>query len=296
LNIITYNIDELHSGRKIKDYLKNEEKLSSRFIREAAREERIKVNKKVIRLSYILKGGDIIEIELAREESQNIEAEEIKLNIVYEDADLLVLNKPPGIVVHPTKSYPKGTLANGVLYYFQTTGQNCIVRLVSRLDMNTSGLIIIAKNQYSHMSLARDMSKEEFKKFYKAVVHNKMPMLSGTIDEAIFRPEGDTIKRIVDEQGQRSITHYEVLEDFKAGQLLKLELETGRTHQIRVHLSYMGCPIYGDELYGKLEECHINRQALHAYKLVFPHPRDGKIIELEADMPEDMLKLIEDLR
>ena len=292
-NIIIYEVSSTEKDLKLKDYLKGTAKFSSRLTREAAREGRIKVNNKVARLSCILKEGDKIEIELNREESQNIEPEKMDIDVVYEDADLIVVNKSPGMVVHPTKCYQSGTLANGLLYYFKETGQNCIVRLVSRLDMDTSGLIIVAKNQFSHMSLARDMQSEDFEKSYLAIVHNHMPEKKGTIDAPIIRPAEDSIKREVHPDGQRSVTHYEVVKSFEEGDLVKLTLETGRTHQIRVHVSYLGCPIYGDSLYGlEGDDKHINRQALHAYRLAFPHPRTGEIVELETKLPQDMEMLL----
>ena len=205
------------------------------------------------------------------------------------------------MVVHPTRGYPLGTLANGVLYYFQEKGEKCIVRLVSRLDMDTSGLIIIAKNQFSHMALARDMQDKEmqgktFEKSYMAIVHGNMENKSGTIDLPIGKPDEESIKREICEDGQRSITHYEVIESFKNGDLVKMTLETGRTHQIRVHLSHIGHPIYGDSLYGKEEIHYIDRQALHAYKLIIPHPRTGEELILMTDLPEDMKNLISKLK
>lgn len=219
------------------------------------------------------------------------------IEVVYEDRDIIVVNKKPGIVVHPTRSYPSGTLANGLIYYFQKSGENCIVRLVSRLDMDTSGLIIVAKNQFAHMCLSRDMKSEDFEKSYIAVIHGKMKEGQGIIDLPIYRPEGDDIRRIVDKRGQRSITHYKVIEEFKHDQLLKLILKTGRTHQIRVHLSYLGHPLYGDTLYGiEGDNRYINRQALHAYRLKFPHPRGNKILELETDIPEDISHLIKEIK
>lgn len=296
-NIIEFKIGIDEANIKLKEYLKGKARFSSRLTREAAREGRIKINNKVARLNQVLNEHDIIQVQLNKEESQNVEPEEMELDIVFEDADIIVLNKKPGMVVHPTRSYISGTLANGLLHYFKVTNQNCIVRLVSRLDMDTSGLILVAKNQFSHMSLARDMQSDTFEKSYMAIVHGTMPSLSGTIDEPIFKPSEESIRRVVHEEGQRSITHYEVVEALREGQLLKLILETGRTHQIRVHLSHKGCPIYGDSLYGEEEQQGlIGRQALHAYKLAFPHPRDGRIVKLEVGLPEDMEKLLKELR
>lgn len=296
-NIITYKINENQNNMKLKDYLKGVARFSSRLTRKAAREERIKVNNKVAMLSFILSTHDKIDVELNKQESQNIEPEKMDLDIVYEDIDLLIVNKAPGIVVHPTKNYPYGTLANGLLYYFKETNQDCIVRLVSRLDRDTSGLILIGKNQFSHMSLARDMHSEDFEKSYLALIHGHMSADNGTIDDRISEPSEDSIKREVNEAGKLSVTHYIVLEKYKNGELLKLTLETGRTHQIRVHLSNLGCPIYGDSLYGTTgDEVYIKRQALHAYKLAFPHPRTGDKISLETKIPEDMELLSENLK
>ncbi|WP_315116907.1 RluA family pseudouridine synthase [uncultured Clostridium sp.] len=282
----------------LKEYLKFHLKLSSRLIRGAIREDRIKVNGEIVKLNYKLKSGDSIDISIQKDEEQNIEPEKMDLDIVYEDEDIIVINKKYGMVVHPTKSYPNGTLANGLLYYFKSSGQNCIVRLVSRLDMDTSGLILVAKNQFAHMSLARDMGEDSFKKWYLAVAHNKLTPEEGTIDLPIYRTGGESIKRIIDDRGQRSITHYKVIEEYADGSLVQVLLETGRTHQIRVHLSHLGNTLYGDSLYGEEydDESLINRQALHAYKLSFPHPRTGEVISLECGLPEDIEKLIKELK
>ncbi len=293
---IDIKVEEKYEGTKIREYLKYDHNLSSRFIKNASCDGRIKVNSKVVKMNYILRSGDMIEIELNKDEEQDIEPQNIPLDIIYEDSDILVVNKPPYMVVHPTKSHLNGTLANGLLYHFKSNGENCIVRLVSRLDMNTSGLIIIAKNQFSHMALSRDMQKEDFKKYYLAVTHGVLKDKNGTIDLPIYRPGEGSIKRIVDDRGQRSITHYKTLKSFKAGELLELELETGRTHQIRVHLSHIGHPIYGDSLYGvEGDEKLIERQALHAYKLEFPHPRTGENMVMQCELPEDIKSLIEKL-
>ncbi len=236
---------------------------------------------------------------MQEDEHQNIEPEDMNIEIVYEDNDIIVINKRPGIVVHPTKGHPTGTLSNGILYHFKKNGEKSIVRLVSRLDRDTSGLIIIAKNQFSHMRLASDMSKDSFRKIYIAVVHGSMKEKEGRINLPIYKEEeSESIKRIVDERGQESITTYEVLEELSKGSVVRLELETGRTHQIRVHMSHLGHPLYGDSLYGKGEEEkeYIERQALHAYKLEFPHPRTGDILKLQCSLPDDIKNLIEKIK
>ncbi|WML35678.1 RluA family pseudouridine synthase [Clostridium sp. OS1-26] len=296
-NKLIFKVAAEDEGLKLREYLKSKQKLSSRLIKGAAIEGRITVNEKITKLNYVVKHNDEIGFNVAKEEGQNIDPEKMDIEVVYEDIDIIVVNKRPGIVVHPTKSYPNGTLANGLLYYFKEKGENCIVRLVSRLDMDTSGLIMIAKNQFSHMALARDMSNENFEKSYLAIVHGNMKEKQGTINLPIYRTGGDTIKRIVDERGQESVTHFKVVESFNKGDLVELTLETGRTHQIRVHLTHLGHPLYGDSLYGTEDDSdYIERQALHAYKLKFPHPRTGDILSLETDIPEDMKELLDKIK
>lgn len=294
-NLLKFEITSEDAGSKLREFLKFKCNFSSRFCRVSAYGKNIFVNGNVVKLSYILKDKDIVEIKLNKEESQNIEPQPIPLNIVYEDQDLIVINKPPFIVVHPTKSHPYNTVANGLIHYFKEKGENCIVRLVNRLDMNTSGLLIVAKNQFAHMALQRDMNEETFKKQYLAIAHGIFQEKRGTINLPILNDENNGIKRTIDDRGQNSITHYEVVDEYKDAQLVRLTLETGRTHQIRIHLSHFGHPIFGDILYGSEDKEYIGRQALHAYKLQFPHPRDNRIVELEADLPDDMKELINKL-
>lgn len=301
-NKLTYMVKVDVKEVKLRDYLKYTENLSSRFLKSSGISGKISVNGKVCKLNHRISTSDKIEIDMKKNEHQNIEPEKMDLDVIYDDIDLIVINKEPGIVVHPTKGYPFGTLANGVSYYFKERDEKCIVRLVSRLDMDTSGLIIIAKNQFSHMALARDMQSihkqasdmegKTFEKSYMLIVHGNMKNKSGTIDLPIGKPDPESISREVFEGGQRSITHYEVIDSYKNGDLVKATLETGRTHQIRIHFSHLGHPIYGDSLYGASEESYIDRQALHAYKLIIPHPRTGEELILESELPEDMKKLI----
>lgn len=287
-------------GTKLREYLKREMGISTRLIRSASIQKRIFINNEVVKMNRVIKNGEIIKIDLEKEESQNIAPEKIDIDIVYEDEDILVVNKKPFMVVHPTKTYQSGTLANGVINYFMESNQNCIVRLVSRLDMNTSGLIIIAKNQFSHGMLSKAMSENKVEKRYLAIVHGIFKEKQGTIDKPIYRPEGieNGTRRVVDERGQRSITHYKVVEEFSDSSLVECKLETGRTHQIRVHLSYLGHPIYGDVLYGDgdNEVDLIERQALHAYGLDFKSPRTEKELSLRADLPDDMKELMKKLK
>ncbi len=297
MSVITYKVGKEGQDVKIRDYMKENLNLSGRFIRGSAMDRRLRVNGKEVKLNYKLQEDDVIEVTVNAEESQNIEGEDLNIKVIYEDDDLLIVDKPPFMVVHPTKSHPMGTLANGVIHHFRSNNDNSIVRLVSRLDRDTSGLIMIAKNQFSHMNLAKSMEKNLIKKSYLAIIHGNLENQEGTIDLPIGRPTDETIKRAVLEDGQRSITHYKIKERYKEGALVELVLETGRTHQIRVHLSYVGCPIYGEQLYSDFnDEELISRQALHAYALTLPHPRSGEILNFESTLPEDMTKLIHNLQ
>ena len=298
MSTLEKSVDKIFEGRKIREYLKEEMGLSSRLISGAAIDKRILVNNNPVRMNYVLKENDKIVINLNKKESQNIEPEKIDIDIVYEDSEIIVVNKRPNMVVHPTKRYQSGTLANALLYYFKETNQDCIVRLVSRLDMDTSGLIIIAKNQYAHMELSKNMQDNEIEKRYLTLVHGHMEEVEGTIDKPIYRPEVEgNLKRVIDDRGQRSITHYKVIERLENADLVECLLETGRTHQIRVHLSSLGHPIYGDTLYGIEEDAQlISRQALHAYGLNFKSPRTKEYLQLRADLPEDIRALLENLR
>jgi len=300
MSILEKKVIKIEEGTKIREYLKVELGLSTRLIRSASIDKRIFVNDEVVKMNRVLNIGEIIKIDLAKDESQDIAPEKMDIDIIYEDEDILVVNKRPFMVVHPTKNYQSGTLANGVINYFMESNQNCIVRLVSRLDMNTSGLIIIAKNQFSHGMLSKEMSDNNVEKRYLAIVHGNLEKNSGTIDLPIYKPEGieNGIKRVIDERGQRSVTHYKVIESFENASLVECKLETGRTHQIRVHLGSLGHPIYGDTLYGygEDEEELIKRQALHAYALDFKSPRTGEMLSLKSELPQDMKELIDKLK
>lgn len=291
---IKMTIAELHHGKKIREFLKDQMKLSSRLIKRSAMEGRIHVNGNRVRLDYILREGDEIDVLLEAEEVQHIEPEDIPIEVIYEDASMLVISKDPGMVVHPTKSYQSGTLANAAIHHFRAKGEPTIVRLVSRLDMDTSGLIILAKNQFIHSRMSSLMQEDRVDKWYLAVVAGDFPDDVERIDLPIFRDPDGPYQRIIDDRGQRSITEVSVLERANGYSLLRLKLLTGRTHQIRVHLSHLGFPILGDSLYGSGSDL-IGRQALHAHELMFNHPMTGDCLDLKAPLKQDMSDLLKKL-
>ena len=288
LKIIEKDIPLSYVGNKIKEYLKEEMDLSSRFIRSAALEKRIKVNRKTVKLDYILREGDHLSISLISEEKQNIVPEDIPIHVVFEDDAILILNKEPYMVVHPTKTHLGGTLSNAVMHHYQSRGEHTIIRLISRLDMNTSGLIILAKNQFVHSRISQNMQDDQYDKYYIAMVKGDFPEELSLIDLPIYRDGPGAFNRIVDERGQDSRTEVRVLERSNGYSLLLLKLLTGRTHQIRVHLSHMGYPIIGDELYGG-DLTRMDRQALHAVFLSFVHPVTGERMDVFAELLEDMI-------
>ena len=223
------------------------------------------------------------------EESENIVATPINLNIVFEDDSLLILNKPAGIAVHPSILHYTDSLSNGVKYYFDTIGLKRKIRPVNRLDLNTSGLIIFAKNEYIQEALIQQMNKHIFVKEYIAIVNGHFDNTSGTINLPIARKNNSIIERCISNDGQEAVTDYEVIENFDNYSIVKCKLRTGRTHQIRVHMSAIGHPIIGDTLYG-FPSNFINRQALHSYKIAFIHPVTKENLEFICELPKDMQK------
>lgn len=237
-----------------------------------------------------LKIGDILKITLPELSECEATAQNIPLDIVYEDDDLLIVNKPKGMVVHPAPGNPDGTLVNALLYHCgdSLSGINGVIRpgIVHRIDKNTSGLLIVAKNDNSHRFLAQQIKEHSFKREYEAVVVGNVKDDSGTVDAPIGR---HPIKRkqmaVTDKNSKNAVTHYNVIERFGTHTHLRLKLETGRTHQIRVHMSYLGKPVAGDELYGAKPEKHFEGQCLHAKTIGFIHP-NGKYLEFNSELPE----------
>lgn len=284
-----YFISEEYSGKSIKDYLINHLSISHRTLVKLKKNSSILLNGEKVYVTRKLKTGDRLEIILQDEESENVIPEAFDLNTIYEDDYMIAVNKPPYMPVHPSKSHYTGTLANALAYYYMSMGRNIKIRPINRLDKDTSGVVIFAKN--SHIQYL--MSKEEafICKKYIAVVKSMVSQDKGIIDMPIKRENTNSIKRVVSEDGQKAITIYEVIDKNEKSTLLRIDLITGRTHQIRVHMSHIGHPIIGDELYGEISPL-IQRQGLHAEKISFKHPITHDIIELYADIPDDIKKLI----
>jgi 23S rRNA pseudouridine1911/1915/1917 synthase len=279
----------------LKDVLLDKLNFSVRSLSRMKREKSILVNGEFEKLNTKLKSGDLIEVKI-NEDKANFEPQDLKLNILFDDFDIIMVDKPPLMVVHPTKSHVDSTIANGVTHFIDEKGENVKIRFVNRLDMNTSGLVIVAKNAYAHHVLSDDMKYDKVEKKYITIVNGVLKDDKGVIDAPIYRSTDDSIKRVVDDRGQRAITHYKVLERLKDATVLEVELFTGRTHQIRVHMEYIGHGIIGDELYGYVDESLITRQALHAYSLKFEQPRTREVLKFDSNIPEDMKDLIDKLK
>ena len=291
-NLISYTSEE---NLTLKEVLLDKLNFSVRSLAKMKREQTVLVNGQFKKPSTNIVKGDLIEVKID-EDMANFEPQDLNLDIIYDDFDIIMVNKPPFMVVHPTKSHLDRTIANGVTDYIIKKNEKVKVRFVNRLDMNTSGLVIVAKNAYAHHVLSKDMSNDKVSKKYITVVKGIVKDDEGTINQPIYRPTEDSIKRVVDERGQASVTHYKVLERLNDATVLEVKLETGRTHQIRVHMNYIGHGIIGDELYGYVDETLINRQALHAYSLEFMQPRTKEVLEFKADIPHDMKELIDKLK
>jgi 23S rRNA pseudouridine1911/1915/1917 synthase len=276
----------------IKEILKSYFQISDRLLTKLKKEQKIFLNEKPVYVTEKVSTGDLIHIDMNFEEtSDNIIPTEMDLDIVYEDEYLLIINKPPFIPVHPSCNHYENSLSNGVKYYFNLINLKRKIRPVNRLDKDTSGLVIFAKHEYIQESLIKQMKCNSFKKEYMAILTGNLIEKSGTIDVPISRKAGSIMERETSQNGENAISHFELIKNFENYALVKYTLETGRTHQLRVHSKYIGHPILGDTLYGEKSNL-INRQALHAYKISFVHPIKKKTLNIEIDLPNDMKKLI----
>jgi 23S rRNA pseudouridine1911/1915/1917 synthase len=289
---LSWEVKKEHNGILLREFLKLKE-LSKRALTDIKFQGgKITVNGEEKTVRTILKELDLVQIYFPIEKpSEDLIAEDIPFEIVYEDDAVLVINKPFGIPSIPSREHPKGTLANGLLFYYQTIGLQSTIHIVTRLDKDTSGLMLVAKNRYIHYLFSKTELKNVNRK-YLAIVHGQMNETEGVIRAKIARKNDSIIERIVSEEGQEAITHFKVLEVNRDYSVVELELETGRTHQIRVHMSSIGHPLIGDDLYGGNTD-RLKRQALHSYQLSFVHPIDHTEKNFEIALPADLERLLE---
>ena len=289
---LEYIINKDDNYINIRQILKEVFNLSDRLIIKLKKSNHIYINNKSVNIYESIKINDCIMVDINfKEDSSNIIPTQMELNIIYEDEYLLILDKPAGIAIHPSCRHFDTSLSNGVKFYFDTLNLKRKIRPVNRLDKDTSGIVIFAKNEYVQENLIKQMKKGTFKKEYLALVSGTLEKTKGTINAAIARKENSIIERCVNEKGDIAITHYNVLKEFDNYSLVSFIIETGRTHQIRVHCNYIGHSILGDTLYGT-QSSLITRQALHSYKISFNHPFTNKKMEIIAELPIDIKKLI----
>ena len=272
-------------GRKIEYVLSGDLGLSGNIIKKLKASGGILVNGESVHIDQKLKEGDELVLIFPDEQSENIIAEDIPLEVLYEDEDILLVNKPPFMITHPVGEHRSGTLANAVTFYLKGSVP---FRVITRLDKETSGVVLIAKNALSAQRLNDAMKQRQIEKEYVALACGRIDQKEGTIDTPIKKAEG--IKRAVSTDGKEAITKYKVVEEVNGLSLVKVQPLTGRTHQIRVHLSYIGTPIYGDWLYGKAIEGE--RVRLHCQRISFKHPLKNTEITIEAALPDDIISLM----
>ncbi|MCE4992857.1 RluA family pseudouridine synthase [Staphylococcus haemolyticus] len=268
-------------------------------IQDLIKEDLVTVNEKVIKSNYKVKLNDLIIVTEKEVVEADIQPENLNLNIYYEDEDVAIVYKPKGMVVHPSPGHYSGTLVNGLMYQIKDlSGINGEIRpgIVHRIDKDTSGLLMVAKNDIAHRGLVEQLMDKSVKRKYTALVHGNIPHDYGTIDAPIGRNEKDRQSMDVVDNGKEAVTHFNVLEHFNDYTLIECQLETGRTHQIRVHMKYIGFPLVGDPKYGPWKTLDIGGQALHAGVIGFEHPVTHEYIERQAELPKEFETLLEDIR
>ncbi|MCI5702937.1 MAG: RluA family pseudouridine synthase [Erysipelotrichaceae bacterium] len=285
-------------NQRLDNYLALNTDISRSKIQSLIKEEKILVNNHLEKNSYLVRENDEITLEYVETEN-HLKPEKMNLNIVYEDNDIIVINKPNGLVVHPAPGNYEHTLANGLAYYSNSLSDiNGEFRpgIVHRIDAYTTGLLVVAKNNKAHEVLALELAKKEVKRTYLALVWGVITEDSGTIDAPIGRDPSDRKKMAINPKGKEAVTHFKVLERFKKATLLEVYLDTGRTHQIRVHMDYIKHPIVNDPVYGKRELIDETGQCLHAMKLELIHPTTKEKMEFTCDAPECFKNILEKLK
>lgn len=294
---MNFEIEVIENGKRIDSYLAEELDLSRSKVQKLIKQKLVTVNSKVVNNNYNVKLGDTIIVNDDLNYDISIEAEDIPLDIVYEDDDLLVINKASGMVVHPAPGHYSGTLVNALLYKFNlSNGDSERPGIVHRLDKDTSGLMLVAKNDKTHEALSKMIANKEVERHYLAIVDGVIKHNTGTIDAPIGRDPNNRQKMAVtDVHGKDSITHFKVLETFSNHTLVECILETGRTHQIRVHMAYIGYPVFNDPMYGRGKSTEFG-QMLHSKSIRFKHPTTGKELSFEVEPPKEFMDKIEQLR
>ena len=299
-----FNIEVMQSdvNRRIDSFLAEKmETFSRSYIQDLIKKGKALVNGKGIKANYRLREGDIVIMNIPKPDSPEILPENIPLDIVYEDRDVILINKPKGMVVHPAAGHYSGTLVNALLYHCKDnlSGINGVLRpgIVHRIDMDTTGILIACKNDMAHQSIAAQLAKHSITRKYVAIVKGNLKEDEGTVDAPIARSKNDRKKMDVRGEGKRAVTHYKVLERLNNYTYIECTLETGRTHQIRVHMSHIHHPLLGDSVYGsEKESMKLKGQCLHARTFGFIHPSTDEYMEFEAPVPEYFSEILEKLR
>lgn len=293
---------ESQSGIRIDKFLSEElPELSRSYIQKLIKEGLVTVNDRVIKANYKLNEADMVVVKQPELKEPDILAENIPLEILYEDSDLLIVNKPKGMVVHPSAGHYSGTLVNALMYYCKEdlSGINGVMRpgIVHRIDMDTTGSLLVCKNDFTHQGIAEQLKVHSIKRVYHAIVHGVIKEDEGTVDAPIGRHPIDRKKMSINyKNGKEAVTHYKVLKRFKDYTYIQCELETGRTHQIRVHMSSLKHPLLGDSVYGPAKcPFQLQGQTLHAKTIGIVHPRTGEYIEVDAPLPEYFVSLLKKL-
>ncbi len=301
-DMITFAAEAEDAGKRIDVFaVENYDGLSRSGFKKVFEAGEVFVGGKTVKANYKLRIGDVVTIEIPDTEPLEILPQNIPLDILYEDDDVIVINKPQGMVVHPAPGHYTDTLVNALLYHCgdSLSGINGVMRpgIVHRIDMDTSGVIMAAKNNNAHRSLAAQLAEHSITRKYNAIVYNNIKEDEGTVDKPLARNSQDRKKMAVVPGGRRAVTHYRVIDRLGKFTFIEAQLETGRTHQIRVHMTYIGHPLLGDSVYGpKKQPFNLNGQVLHARVLGFIHPTTGEYMEFESPLPEYFGKLIDRCR